>query len=45
MTGVARTAYISARGTIVNRTYGTDEDLCIYLFLITLVGPIYYGPP
>ena len=28
--------------TIVNRTYGIDKDLYIYLFLITMFGPIYY---
>jgi len=34
------------RGAIVNRTYGTDKDLLyIYLFLLTIFGPIYYGPP
>ena len=33
------------RGTLVNRTYGTHKNLYIYLFLLTLLGPIYYGPP
>ena len=33
------------RGTIVNRTYGTHKNLHIYLFLLTIVGPIYCGPP
>ena len=33
------------RGTIVNRTYGTHLSLYIYLFLLTLCGPIYYGLP
>ena len=35
------------RGTKVSRTYGADENLYISLFLllITIVGPIYYGPP
>lgn len=30
---------------IVNRTYGTHKNLYIYLFLLTIFGPIYYGPP
>ena len=33
------------RGTILNRTYGTYKILCISLFLLTMFGPIYYGPP
>ena len=33
------------RGTIVNRTYGTSKNLCSYLFLVTIGGPVYYGPP
>ena len=33
------------RGTIVNRTYGVHKKLHIYLFLLTIFGPIYYGPP
>ena len=33
------------RGTIVNRTYDTHENLYISLFLPTIFGPIYYGPP
>ena len=33
------------RGVIVNRIYGTHKNLYIYLFLITIFGPIYYGPP
>ena len=32
-------------GTIVNRTYGTHKTLYTYLFLLTIFGPIYYGPP
>ena len=32
-------------GTIVNRTYGTHKKQHIYLFLPTIFGPIYYGPP
>ena len=34
------------RGTIVNRTYGTHKKkLYIYLFMLTIFGPICYGPP
>ena len=33
------------RGTIVNRTYGTHQNLYIYLFLPSIFGPINYGPP
>ena len=33
------------RGGILNRTYGTHKTLYIYLYLLTLFGPIYYGPP
>ena len=35
------------RGAIVNRTYGIHNTLYISLFLllITIFGPIYYGPP
>ena len=33
------------RGTTVNSTYGTHKNLFIYLFLLTIFGPIYYGPP
>ena len=36
---------ILLRGTILNRTYGTDKKLYISLFLPTIFGPIYYGPP
>ena len=32
------------RGTILNRTHGTDKNLYISLFLLTIFGPIYYGP-
>ena len=44
---VSRVAYADMllRGTIVNRTYGTHENLRVYLFLLTKFGPIYYGPP
>ena len=30
------------RGTIVNRTYGTLKNLYIYLFFLTMFGPIYF---
>ena len=33
------------RGTIVNRTYGIDKNLNIPPFLLTIFGPINYGPP
>ena len=33
------------RGTIVNRTYGINKNLYIYLFLLTIFSPINYGPP
>ena len=33
------------RGTIVNRTYGTHKNLYIYLFSLTIFGPVYYDPP
>ena len=29
----------------LNRTYGTHKNLYISLFLSTIFGPIYYGPP
>ena len=32
------------RGTLVNRTYGGNKNLYIYLFLPTIFGPIYYRP-
>ena len=32
-------------GTIVNRTYGTDKKPYIHQFLLTLIGPVDYGPP
>ena len=34
-----------ARGGIVYRAYGTHKNLYIYLFLLTIFGPVYYGPP
>ena len=33
------------RGTILKRTYGTHKILYKYQFLLTIFGPIYYGPP
>ena len=33
------------RGTILNRTYGAYKNLYISLFLLVLLGPIYYVPP
>ena len=33
------------RGARVNRTCGTDKILYIYLFSLTVFGPIYYAPP
>ena len=39
-----RAPSVLLRGTLVNRTYGKHKNLNIYLFLLTLFGPIYYGP-
>ena len=36
---------ILLRGAILNRTYVKHKNLYISLFLLTIVGPIYYGPP
>ena len=33
------------RGTIVNRTYGTDKNLYVEAFLPTIFSPVNYGPP
>ena len=33
------------RGTIVNRTCGVHKNLYIWPFLLTIFGPINYGPP
>ena len=33
------------RGTIVNRTYGIHKNPYIEPFLLTIFGPINYGPP
>ena len=38
-------ALLVLRGTIVNRTYGLHKNLYIYLFLLKIFGPLYYGPP
>ena len=32
------------RGATLNRTYGTHKNLHVLQFLITISGPIYYGP-
>ena len=29
----------------VGRAYGTQKKLDNYLFLLTIFGPVYYGPP
>ena len=33
------------RGGILNRTHGMHKTLCICLFLLTIFGPVNYGPP
>ena len=33
------------RGAIVNRAYGTHKNLYIPVFLLTIFGHIYFGPP
>ena len=33
------------RGAIVNRTYDTHKNLYIKPFLLTIFGPVNYGPP
>ena len=40
-----RSRYLRLRGTILNRIYGAHKNLYISLFLLTVFGPIYYGPP
>ena len=40
-----KTTAVVLRGTIVNRTYGTHKNLDVYLFLLTILGSIYHGPP
>ena len=32
-------------GDTLNRTHGTQKNLNISLFLLTIFGPIYFGPP
>ena len=32
-------------GGIVNRTFGKHNKLYVSLFFLTVVGPIYFGPP
>ena len=44
-TGINGVPGIVLQGTIVNRTYGTLKNLCISVFLLSIFGPIYYGPP
>ena len=36
---------ILVRGTIVNSTYVTHKNLYVSPFLLTVFGPINYGPP
>ena len=43
--GVSDSTIAVLRGTIVGRTYGTGQNLRIYLLLRTIFGPSYYGPP
>ena len=38
-------SFLLLRGTIINRTYGSHKNLYIPLFLLTIFGPINYGPP
>ena len=33
------------RGTIVNTTSGTHKNLYVKAFLLTIFGPVNYGPP
>ena len=42
---IAKNNYHCYGGTIVDRTYGIHKNLYIYLFLLRIFGPIYYGPP
>ena len=37
--------YRLLREAILNRTYGTNKNLHISLFLLTISGPVYYAPP
>ena len=41
----AETPVLILRGTIVNRTYGIQQNLYIQPFLRTIFGPTNYGPP
>ena len=43
--GVESETYRVLWGTVVNRTYGKNKNLYMYLFLLKIYGPIYYGPP
>ena len=42
---VASIVVLTVVGAILNRTYGINKNLYIYLFLLTMFGSIYYGPP
>ena len=44
-TNVSRCPRHLLRGTIVNRTYVLHKNLYISPFLLTIFGPINYGPP
>ena len=37
--------FVLLRETIENRTYGKHENIYTHLFLLTIFGLIYYGPP
>ena len=45
MMGINPPTSVLLRGTILNRTYCTHKNLYISIFLLTIFGPIYYGPP
>ena len=45
VSGNVSTAVLCIRGTMLNKTYGTHKNLYVSLFLLTIFGPIYYGPP
>ena len=32
-------------GNVVNRIYGAHKNIYIYIILLSIFGPIYYGPP
>ena len=42
---VCTNSTILLRGTIVDRTYGMHKNLYILPLLLTIFGPINYGPP